>query len=152
MPLLLEYICSFRKYNAFGKLVKESDGKYEWEYSYRPSGQRYRKSRTGGGSEETEYNLWLGEKLLGGLDQEKAISWVYTYGLEKLRKTEYEYEWVEERPYEDVPAYVENVWKCVGESTSIVAESRFGYTEETDAFGVQQEEKDGFATEVSYRG
>ena len=72
------------EYNAFGKLVKESDGKYEWEYSYRPSGQRYRKSRTGGGSEETEYNLWLGEKLLGGLNDEKKLAWVYTYGLEKL--------------------------------------------------------------------
>ena len=36
--------------------------------------------------------------------------------------------------------------------TEQVAESYLGYTEATDAFGVQQEEKDGFATEVSYRG
>ena len=35
--------------------------------------------------------------------------------------------------------------------TEQVAESYLGYTEATDAFGVQQEETDGFATEVSYR-
>ena len=98
--------------------------------------------------------------MLGGLNSEKKLAWVYTYGLEKLQKTVYEYEEVWEPELSQVtgePIIIGGVeqgkWVEQRSSrTEQAAESYLGYTEATDAFGVQQEEKDGFATEVSYRG
>ena len=148
------------EYNAFGKLVRESEGGESWSYSYRPSGARYKKSRTSGGKTETAYNLWLGEKLVGNLNVEKKLWTIYSYGLEKLKQTTYEYteEFIPETyPGNGEPIIIDGVpqgeWiERIVKDEEDVSEGHLGYTGNTDAFGVQLKEKDGFLTEVSYRG